>query len=516
MFITIIKIQTKIIINKFSKINFFLKLIYIFAVVYILYNYSQAGRFLIDYLKTHFQENNPYYYEISNILFLMLTLANFLSVFLFGSVSTLNRQLRYFPTALSKIVVNEIFAGLFDIVNLFYTAIYFSSLFYNDTFYWTSFSESFIIFILFILSISNMSYFIKTIVALYYKVKKKWISFSLFLLLIILSFSFNFSNLIRNINIIKLSKLIGIFPSGVYFNAVQSTPGLSLFIKSLLYFFLLNGALLYLNIYLTHKTLNKKNPVRFYDNHMNKYLSLISLLVNSSFSTLGKKEILFHLRSIKYKFIYTAILFLYPYMLFIIIYKSVTNNENDLILGLTLMGCFFLISSLLPSNGNLFKFGRQDLKSSFVFPISLKGLLVSKEIVGFLSILTSVFYTTIALFYSGISFIDYICYISFLIIAYCLFRNLFILLSIYFPKKINVDKINGLTTSFKTLIISLPLMLGYLSLMYYFYLFENTILITVLLSIAVILPFIFYKFRIHDRLVKIFSERKYIIIESIL
>ena len=91
-------------------------------------------------------------------------------------------------------------------------------------------------------------------------------------------------------------------------------------------------------------------------------------------------------------------------------------------------------------------------------------MIKSKVVVTYFLILLNFIIVTIALFYSGIKIFNYLFFISLLIITFYLLHYLAIILSIYFPKKIDMDALNGLNISFITLLIFVPvLLLSYLA-----------------------------------------------------
>jgi len=516
--LSILKIQTKIFINNLAKINSILKIIYFFAFIFILFNYSQTGRFLINYIKVHFNRADAHFYEIANLLFFAIFLLNLLSVFFVGTGNTLSKQLKFFPISLSKIVSYEILTGIFDITNLMFVGIYISIYFmFAETFLLLSFFKFFIIFSLFVLLVSNISFFIKNIVSNYFALhRKKKIIQIISIILFIVCFQYLQTLKINNFNLTKFSGILNHYPSGRYLLfGFKAQPSSLFFLGTLTYFLFFNLMFLLVNASLTKKLLRINNAGAAKSNKIKTIFSVSYYVKNSKFNTLQKKEILYHLRSYKMSINFFFLFLCYTLFLYLLLFNKNLGNIKELLSTLQNIGLFFHIIIIVSLTGNIFRFGDLDLKPYFLFPISTIELISSKVIITYLWLVVNFIVVTIGLFHSGITFSNYLFYIALLLITFYLFHFLAILLSIYFPKKLNMDAINGLNLSFVTLLIFVPILATCFLLLQYALGFSALLPKIIIILFSVILSVLSSKLQIINYLSRLLDRRKSLIIEEL-
>jgi len=515
--LSILKIQTKIFINNLTKINFVLKIIYFFAFVFILFNYNQTGRFLIEYIKNHFHRNDVHFYEIANLLLFVIFLLNLVSVFFVGTGKTLSKQLKFFPIPLNKIVLYEIIIGVFDISNLMFVGIYFSAYFiFYDTFLMLSILEFLSIFILFVLLVSNVSFFIKNIVSNYFVLhrKRKVIQIISVILLFICVQYLQTLN-IHHFNIVKLSTILNYFPSGKFLLfGFNSQPSSLFFLETLIYFLFFNLMFLVLNVSLTKKLLKINYAGTAKSNKVKTKFSVSHYVKNSNFDPLIKKEILYNFRSIKMIFTFIVIFFAYLLLLYSVIFQTNSRDIKELLLLQTL-GILFQLLPIMAFTGNLFRFGGLDLKSYFIFPISPIDLISSKVIITYLWLVINFISVTIGLFYLEITLFNYLFFIALLLITFYLFHYFAILLSIYFPKKVDMNSLNGLNISFVTLLIFVPILAISFLLLQYALGFTELLPKIIIILFSLSLPLFLSKLQITNHLSVLLIKRKSSIIEAI-
>jgi len=459
---SLIKIQSKIFINNFAKINSIIKIIYIFVLIYILFNYNQTSKLLIEYIKIHFNKDDRQFYVIANILLFVIFFTNLFSVFFLSIGRTLSNHLKFFPISYRKIVIYEILVGIFDISNLLFVGIYFAVyfIFYN-TLFTVSFLKFFFLFILFILLISNISFFIKSLVQYYFVFNRKKKVFQIItIILFVVLLKYLIALNISDLNLLKLSGVLNYSPSGKYLQLLFNTQAsLPIIIKISFYFLFLNVLFFVVNISFTKKLLRINYSNSIGTNTSKTNLSLLQLFTKLKINPLQKKEILYHLRSYKMSINFLFIILLYPIFLCLIIFRGDFGNGKELLLILKNIGLLSQLFIIVTLSGNIFRFGSQDTKTSFLLPISSTNLIASKASITYLLLSMNYFYISIGLFYSRISFFNYLFFIALLLITFYSFHYFAIFLSIYFPKELNMNALNGLNISLVTLLVFLPLML---------------------------------------------------------
>ena len=513
--LSILRIQTKIFINNITKLNTVLKIIYLIGFVLILYNYTQTGSFLVGAIRMHFNREATDFYETANLLFSIILLLNLVSVFFLSSGYTLTKQLNYFPITLIKIVSYEIVVGVFDISNIAFVGIFFLIYFLvSNNFVIQSFLQFLSLFILFVLLISNISLFIKNVVYYYllFFRKNKIIQVVSFILPIV-AVKLLQTITVSKINITKLSNFLNYLPSGrLLLFSYSKHSSLLFFFETSIYFLFLNLIFLIVNITLT-KRLSKKRFLSIANSNRTKN-SLSNFVKNSKLNPFIKKEILYHFRSIKMIFNFLILTIGYSLLIYYVITKS-NYSDNKLLLEFQNLGLLLNAILIIILTGNIFRFDEQSIKAYFIFPTQPSIIINAKIRITHFFLLLNSLMVTISLIYLKIPVLNFLVFIALLLLTSYFFHYVGLLFSIYFPKKIDMNALNGLNVSVVTLIISIPILFIVFLFVQYVLSFTELLPQIIVIMFVIILSGLLYKLQITDKLGKLLNKRKTLIIETL-
>jgi len=513
--LSILRIQTKIFINNITKLNTVLKIIYLIGFVLILYNYTQTGSFLVGAIRMHFNREATDFYETANLLFSIILLLNLVSVFFLSSGYTLTKQLNYFPITLIKIVSYEIVVGVFDISNIVFVGIFFLIYFIvSNNFVIQSFLQFLSLFILFVLLISNISLFIKNVVYYYllFFRKNKIIQVVSFILPIV-AVKLLQTITVSKINITKLSNFLNYLPSGrLLLFSYSKHSSLLFFFETSIYFLFLNLIFLIVNITLT-KRLSKKRFLSIANSNRTKN-SLSNFVKNSKLNPFIKKEILYHFRSIKMIFNFLILTIGYSLLIYYVITKS-NYSDNKLLLEFQNLGLLLNAILIIILTGNIFRFDEQSIKAYFIFPTQPSIIINAKIRITHFFLLLNSLMVTISLIYLKIPVLNFLVFIALLLLTSYFFHYVGLLFSIYFPKKIDMNALNGLNVSVVTLIISIPILFIVFLFVQYVLSFTELLPQIIVIMFVIILSGLLYKLQITDKLGKLLNKRKTLIIETL-
>jgi hypothetical protein len=513
--LSILRIQTKIFINNITKLNTVLKIIYLIGFVLILFNYTQTGKFLVGAIRMHFNREATDFYETANLLFSIILLLNLVSVFFLSSGYTLTKQLNYFPITLIKIVSYEIVVGVFDISNIVFVGIFFLIYFLvSNNFVIQSFLQFLSLFILFVLLISNISLFIKNVVYYYllFFRKNKIIQVVSFILPIV-AVKLLQTITVSKINITKLSNFLNYLPSGrLLLFSYSKHSSLLFFFETSIYFLFLNLIFLIVNITLT-KRLSKKRFLSIANSNRTKN-SLSNFVKNSKLNPFIKKEILYHFRSIKMIFNFLILTIGYSLLIYYVITKS-NYSDNKLLLEFQNLGLLLNAILIIILTGNIFRFDEQSIKAYFIFPTQPSIIINAKIRITHFFLLLNSLMVTISLIYLKIPVLNFLVFIALLLLTSYFFHYVGLLFSIYFPKKIDMNALNGLNVSVVTLIISIPILFIVFLFVQYVLSFTELLPQIIVIMFVIILSGLLYKLQITDKLGKLLNKRKTLIIETL-
>jgi hypothetical protein len=513
--LSILRIQTKIFINNITKLNTVLKIIYLIGFVLILFNYTQTGKFLVGAIRMHFNREATDFYETANLLFSIILLLNLVSVFFLSSGYTLTKQLNYFPITLIKIVSYEIVVGVFDISNIAFVGIFFLIYFLvSNNFVIQSFLQFLSLFILFVLLISNISLFIKNVVYYYllFFRKNKIIQVVSFILPIV-AVKLLQTITVSKINITKLSNFLNYLPSGrLLLFSYSKHSSLLFFFETSIYFLFLNLIFLIVNITLT-KRLSKKRFLSIANSNRTKN-SLSNFVKNSKLNPFIKKEILYHFRSIKMIFNFLILTIGYSLLIYYVITKS-NYSDNKLLLEFQNLGLLLNAILIIILTGNIFRFDEQSIKAYFIFPTQPSIIINAKIRITHFFLLLNSLMVTISLIYLKIPVLNFLVFIALLFFTSYFFHYVGLLFSIYFPKKIDMNALNGLNVSVVTLIISIPILFIVFLFVQYVLSFTELLPQIIVIMFVIILSGLLYKLQITDKLGKLLNKRKTLIIETL-
>ncbi len=395
---------------------------------------------MVQVVKMKFPYNNSYFYPILNIIVFILFIFNILTVFFLGGGSqnqNLFQTLLHYPIRFNKIVLNDVIAGMGEIINILFIPLYLVAYFIIVRNYsWTAILSVLFILLLNLLLISNIIYLLKSALSLFTASKryKKYMPIMVVLItvLILIALKNISSYLSVKENILYLSNLISIFPSGFYAKYLQrlnSESHLLYYSFILLYYGILNFLLLRLNIFTANKMKRRNFGISTSVNNL-KSFSLLKHVSRLNISPFIKKDIIYSLRSPRILLNYIIAI---PYMIYLLIYALHVYKELDLFSIILLFEFAFIIGFA----GNAFQFEGKGIINYFFRPLIPNNCIRSKQFIANSYTNCFLLFYTILLIIIEINFADILFSLGLLVLNYYFFINVGISLTIYFPKKVN-------------------------------------------------------------------------------
>lgn len=466
-FLKILKLQTRIIVNSTQTQNFVWKLIAFFVMLFAIFGYYQSADFFTNFLKLNFDIRDKVFLRNLHSFLFAIFLLNIYTNFFFGAASSLSRSLIFYPVIKKKIIFFEALTDTFNLFNLPYFGIYFSTyLLFNDSFLSLHFIKFIVILFLFLFLIGALIFFFRYIILIYFVAhpkKKIFQILSLVLFIILLQLFLN-SKTDDNIAI-KLYHFLIYFPTGKFLESQIIVAGSYVeFAKIFFYFIFLNLLFFIVNIFLWKKSFRAKEEFnaapkfRILKFQVPKFLIDLKKNVFKNLHPLLKKEILYHSRSPRIIFLLIVLLFGYSALFYLAVFTGDMGNKFEALHTIKNMGLFFHAILIQIYSGNIFRFDSPGVKSYFILPVSAKDIINSKSAATYYFLFLNFVFISATLIFLRIQLIDYFVFLALLLFIFCVFQVPAILVSIYFPKKVNVNTVNGLNISLIALILFVPLL----------------------------------------------------------
>lgn len=284
-----------------TKVDTWIKIVSLLIVVYIFVNSVQSSAFIVNLVKTKLSYGSEHQTALFNIiLFLVLVLNVFTIFFISNSDKYLSNSsaLRRMPVSVKASVLCDITAGVGEVLNVVFIPFYFSVYFLaGNTFSLSNILLFSVVYVLFIVFISNTIYIIVNISKLFITSKYKSIVtiFLMILIFAVVEFFINRSSLLTNESIISIGSLLKFSPTGAIIHFAQSLAANNFFLTFLtifFYFILINIIFFALNVILMKKNV-KAAILPFTNRYKKSFWSKISI------NPLLRKNVLYFLRSPK-------------------------------------------------------------------------------------------------------------------------------------------------------------------------------------------------------------------------
>ncbi len=466
-FLKILKLQTRIILNSIQKQNFILKLIAFFAMLFAIFGYYQSADIFTNFLKLNFDIRDEVFLRNLHSFLFAVFMVNIYTNFFFGTSPPLSRNLLYYPIRKKKIIFFEMLTDTFNLFNLPYFGIYFAAYFlFNDSIFSPNLIKFIVILFLFLFLIGSLIFFFRYIILIYFVAHPKRKIFqiaSLVLFIILLQLFLNFKT-DENIAI-KFYNFLIFLPTGKFLEwQITGMNSLVGFAKIFFYFIILIVSFFIINSFLWKKSFramegfNTAPKIKILKFHTPKFFIDLKKNVFEDLHPLLKKEILYHSRSPRIIFLLIIILFGYSAIFYLAIFEGDIGNEFEALHTVKNMGLFFHAIIILTNSGNIFRFDSPGVKSYFILPVSAKDIINLKSAATYFFLFLNFIFISVTLIFLRIQLIDYFVYLALVLFTFCVFQVPALLASIYFPKKVNINTVNGLNISIIALIISVLLL----------------------------------------------------------
>jgi hypothetical protein len=520
---SLIRLKYKIFKNTIFKSENWSKIIAIILLMLVFFNTLQSSAFIVQYVQDNFKKDSVLYRPLFEIILIIIFIVNIISTLtLSGSDYSRNylRTLFLYPIKFNRIIFYEIINSIADIINVLYLPLYAVAIFLSDfTVGWINALAVLIIFLLLLLSISNIIYLLRNTIGL--------ISFTKdagkFIMLISFTAGFTFMIIIKQIpgflsnsnNLINAASYLELAPTSMYTTLLlgSSSNFFYNFIIGILYFAILNFLLFLLNIYCA-KLLKKKSYGKTYQKFSTKKSILTKLFINSRVNPFSKKDVAYTLRSIRTMPSHLMILFFVVIILFISL-KQPEQNSYKLSEQFSI-SFLFLSLIVLSFLSNIFAFEADSIINYFIRPVTNNSLLKNKMLTSnFYYIIISVVNLIVMLILKT-KFLDIMFFEIVFLLGYLFLLIISFPLSIYFPKKVSFEAMSGFLTSLISLFIfSVLTFVSWVALYLLFQLYlKAEIKFVFILSVLVaVIPFIYYRENILSVFGAMLSQRKEKIIQ---
>ncbi len=473
---SIFRLNKHVFFNSFKRNDTWLRVLTIVLLVYILFHSIVSGGIAASLFKSFMHPGDKYYFPVINVSLFVLFVLNILaSIYLSTSKYSeiIGTKLLYYPVSAFKIVLFGIFAATADLYNLFFVPFYavtFLVIGYINSF--TSFLLLLVIFCLFVMLTGSIIYLLKNLYLLIVsnQRQKKIFSYAgVALLLLIFIFPRETIGIFEKVrNILAVSKIVIYLPSGILANFVASTTGTitSKFLPAFVYFFLINILLFDLNRKI-QKKLNRKKSIGCGTKFNKKQGRLVLFIKKHITNPVNKKDLIYSFRSTRELSNYLLLIYAYTLIAFYSFQMFFSHQiKGTDILYMSLFFIAFHLIVILKNCDNFFGYDYGGVINYFNKPLGYSNLLKYKtSSFNFLSKFNFVI-GTICLIILQINILDYLLFISLLIITYFLLKHLGAVLSINHPYRISFYGLSGMNVSFVTMLIILITTLLFLVISY--------------------------------------------------
>lgn len=519
---SLVKLNNIIFKNTLVKTDNRFKIIALVLIVFLLLNSIQSSPLLVQYAKDWFNKDSVLFRPLFNIILFIVFIANILTTFYLNSSNcshNLFKTLLHYPIKFSSIIFYIIISGIGDFINLLFFPLYVAAiLILNTAFGWISLLILLVILFLFLFSISNIIYLVNNIFVLISSTKhsKKIILLSslLFILISIVIIE-TLPHYLQNFNnIISTGKYLEIFPTGVFISFILNTRSdivIANIFSTLVYFITLNVLLFTLNYqiakYFRNRSYGKSIiTIDLKRSLLTKYLLIIPV------NPFSKKDLAYTLRSLRTMPVHLIIAIVIPILIYAFGYTIQDKALNYYDLKNLLSFSFLFISLLVVSfAGNIYAFDGKAVINYFFRPISGSSSIKSKTLIANIYVAAIIFINLI-LFLISRTEISYIIFCELILyMSYLLLMFFALYLSIFFPKDVLFNSMNGFLTPLVTLfifMITAIIILFVLQSTFAIYVHSDSKLLMSFLLGLIISSFLNFKKKIYIILGNLLSKRK--------